>query len=608
MKKIMITIFLTFAVMTYSGVAKGQTYPNDLPGGKNYIDPLNVTISSNSLSLSESIKVLPNTTYTLTFPGEDPLNRSEYVGISGVLDYLDDSPFNIDSCILNSEFVSCTFTTAINESLISIFIQVPDMERYYNLHGTENFQLEVGEVGTAYEPYVVPLIDSTNPIFSGSGGFITSYQEATPLYDIIGSHIFAYDEIDGDLTNKIIIESDEYTNNEQILGQYSCLLSVEDLSGNKTYFNLIIMVKDEIAPYFEGSSSIYVDVENQMALSEIISDYVIFKDDYDLFPNYTVLSETYTGNMEFVGTYSFEMKIEDDSGNFATRQYIVYVEDRTSPIITSSLEIVQNVDYADNIGNILGDLVIIDNYDFLPSVSIVDDDYTLNKSSVGLYFVQVIVSDFSGNTTEYTIQISVIDNGTPVINGPDTIQFSYEINYTLEQIIEMFSVSDNYDSLTNENLVIINDTYTNRSSTIGSYFIEFELVDNSGNVTTKIIQLIVVDDISPIIFVDEYIVVVESGSSFSKYDAYKLLVSNFELDEREYDIEVLIDEYTENSSVEGLYNYQVKFTDDEGYSYTKDFIIEVTNPVENDTNYVRVIASTGTIVGFTIFVFIKKRK
>lgn len=611
MKKIV--MILMFALV-FSGVSivSAETYSDSLPGGKNYINPDNVETDTNIFNSIESIKVLPNQMYTFTIPDQDLLGDIDYVYLAGETTYIS---YDMDTilepgygCIVDNGVISCTFTTSSLETSVDIIVNASQIGLFYSYYGLENFQLEEGPIFTGYEQYVAPSVDLGEPEFSGSGGFITSYETVTLLDSIISNHIVAIDAVDGDLSEFILVETDEYTGNEQIIGSYDVLLSVTDSSNNKAFFSLTIIVKDEINPYFTGDTIIPVDVEAGMLVDDVISTYISYGDDYNNDVVLEKLSDLYTGNESILGDYAIELRVTDQSGNEVIKQFTIQVTDYLAPNVTSTLMFNKNIDDSVSLSDILDDLVVTDNYDQSPTVVVTTNGYTGNEFTVGTYFVDIAVKDFSNNQKEYTLQINVFDSTSPVISGPSNLSFSYENLLTLPEVLAQYTVSDNSDILSMDNAVIVSDTYSNKTSMVGEYEIIFEIEDVYGNSTQKTVSIVVFDDVVPLIYVDEYIVVLDLGSSFDSTDAMRLLINNHELDRDNYNMDVLVNEYEGNEDIPGLYDYKVQFVNKSGEIVTKDFVIEVTDGEVNEPNYIRAAITTSIIVGFSIFVFVKTKK
>ena len=430
MKKVF-SVMMLFIIVINSTTVSAQTFSNYLPGGKNYLNPDNVDVVDNVFQTRESIRVKPNQEYTLSFPGRDMIGGSVSILVEGISTYIDENPIGT-LCVEVDDFVQCTFTTSSTEEAIDISISSEMMGLYFEHYGVEEFQLEEGNVKTIYEPYVAPYTDSSSPEFQGTGAYITSCDTVILIDEIISSHIVAYDEIEGDLSDQILIVSDAYTGHETTVGDYLVELSVSDSSGNTSYFDLYVMVKDEVAPS---------------------------------------------------------------------------------------------------------------------------------------------------------------------LNGPLDITTSYTEIVTIESIIAMFTVSDNYDTLSNDDIILVRDTYSGNSEIPGNYLVEFRVSDSSGNTTNHQVDITVIDDVAPIIYIDQYIVVVDVGSTFGIGDMIKMIRLSEGIESNEYDITVLEDEYTGNEMVEGEYLYKVRLNNEQGEELIREFKINVTGETKINDYSTQIVYS---IIGVTI--------
>jgi len=209
MKKIG-ALLITFLLAIHVATVSAEVFSNELPGGKNYINPENIIVQGEQMITIENIFVKSDQSYTLSFPNRDMLGEDIYVLIEGEETYIEEYP--IDTiCSEEYNMISCTFTTTPTETSIAFEIQGELIELFYSYYDFENFQLEEGTIRTEYEEYISPYNDSLGPEFSGSGAFITSYNSALSIQEIVSSHIVAYDEIDGDVSDQITLLSDAYT-------------------------------------------------------------------------------------------------------------------------------------------------------------------------------------------------------------------------------------------------------------------------------------------------------------------------------------------------------------------------------------------------------------
>ena len=91
--------------------------------------------------------------------------------------------------------------------------------------------------------------DTTAPEFDGQFAFNVNSNNVYTLEQLL-EYISAYDNEDGDVTDKIVVEYDEYSDNLDKIGKYTVTLSVTDKSGNKATQNIVINVVDKVSPIF----------------------------------------------------------------------------------------------------------------------------------------------------------------------------------------------------------------------------------------------------------------------------------------------------------------------------------------------------------------------
>ena len=112
-------------------------------------------------------------------------------------------------------------------------------------------------------------------------------------------------------------------------------------------------------------------------------------------------------------------------------------------------------------------------------------------------------------------------------------------------------------------------------------------------------------------YVDNYVVTVDSKSTFSPDDAISLLINSEELKEASYTVRTLFDGYSGNETNEGSYIYLLEFTNDLGESFEKEFVVNVIDNNENnfDKNLVlRNVIVYSISIGIFTYVVFKNRK
>ena len=609
-KKIGITLLLILTFVFTS--VSATTFTNQLPGGKNYIDTNNLVIGENTLSTVNEFKVKENTVYTFSMPGFDMITGELSIGIFGNEVYLEGYVEYNPECIMELQETTCTFETAVGESYLNIVINSLDIESFIYYYGISGFQLEEGSVYTYYEDYIPPLEDTIEPAFSGIGAYIKSYANYESILSIINNHIIVVDEVDGDITSSIVIISDLYTGNEQIVGEYLVELSASDSSGNTAHFSLSILVKDEIDPIITGPTDIDISISEITNINEIITNYFTVSDDYGT-ATINILVDNYTVNNDLLGIYLVKIEAVDEFLNSVSLEFNVSLVDIDSPVVTSVLNVDSYLSNPLDLTGVLDTIVISDNYDDMsnPNIIVISNQFNGNESIPGTYTISFEVSDGQGNTLNEDIVVTVIDDVAPAISGPITYQGSYEEELLASDFLNMLNVSDNSDSLSLIDMYIIEDTYSNRSSITGSYLITFGVIDSNNNEITHSISITLFDDIAPIIYIDDYIVTVDMESTFTTDDALTLLINSNELTEGSYTVKKLFDGYTGNELNEGTYVYLLEFTNNSGESFQKEFLVKVIDTDDSlidEDLFIRNIIVYSFSIAFFGYVVYKNKK
>ena len=133
--------------------------------------------------------------------------------------------------------------------------------------------------------------------------------------------------------------------------------------------------------------------------------------------------------------------------------------------------------------------------DLTSSIYLMNDNYTTNKHVKGTYNIEFGVSDAAGNISSIIVKVTVGDTTKPVITGNSTkVQTSYTQTWNVATFKSTLVASDNYDTMTNANIVLDSDGYTTNKTILGTYNVVFSLTDASGNKTTFTKQVEVIDD------------------------------------------------------------------------------------------------------------------
>ena len=318
----------------------------------------------------------------------------------------------------------------------------------------------------------------------------------------------------------------------------------------------------------------------------------IFYDDGDdqwYYYTFTTYSEVNYLGIEFdnfgdyfttEGFYGFQL----EEGNQFTG-YEAYIEgtiiDTTAPYFQSSGLVISYVDSPITVSEIQSGLTAYDEVDgdLSSEIVLVSDGYTSNNDTLGSYNVVFEVSDTSGNTTQITINVEVVDVLKPVFSDIGTIQAVYPNTYTTTDILNMLSASDNYDGDISSQIVLVNDNYTANASVVGIYEMEFSVTDSSGNTANYIQEIEVVDNEGPIISGTTSIVI-GYDSIITPDDVASNLDFNDNYDDKEsLDLVLVSDDYTEHSNFLGNYTMVFSVTDSSNNETLQTVNIQVVDEI-----------------------------
>ncbi|HQN74926.1 MAG TPA: Ig-like domain repeat protein [Bacillota bacterium] len=507
MKKNILLVFLSLIVVTIFTVQVSAYSPHYLPGGKNYISSDNIIKVDETISTINPFLVKPYTDYTFSvyrdyFDGRDFLGSIYFYDNE---DYL--SEINYDNLTMISEgnYLYLTFKTPAEANYLAF--EFRDNGTFVS--GTEliNVQLEEGTVMTAYEPYIQgTIIDTSSPYFIGSGTIISYFDQPITVAEIQNS-LTAYDDIDGDLTSRIVIKSDNYSDNMQTLGSYTVVFEVADNSANTTEITINIEVVDVLAPVFSEVGVIQAVYPN-VYTPEDIRLMMTASDNYDgdVSTNITLVTDNYSLNANVVGTYTMEFTVTDSSGNSVNRTQEIQVIDNEGPVISGTDNISVGYDQTLTVSAVKAGLSAVDNYDESSELEIIleSDNYTENKNTLGNYSMRFSVTDSSGNKTTKTLTVNVIDAVGPIVYlNSSIIQVYADTVLSLSDFAKLLVKTNELDKEQDYFITIRYDSYSNFSTKPGTYHMYLDFMDGYGNTIAKDFQINVIDKSFDFLYIHE---------------------------------------------------------------------------------------------------------
>jgi hypothetical protein len=336
--------------------------------------------------------------------------------------------------------------------------------------------------------YVVK--DQTAPVITLNGNDTVRIEVYSP-YNEDGAK--ANDNKDGNITNAIVIDG---AVNTSVLGTYILTYKVNDISGNASSKNRVVIVGDSEKPVINNTDA---DVNNEVKV-QILS---IFIDRTRVTDNYDNMEQkldatngpgTIDGvDTRFQGTYQMVYNAMDISGNKAdTKTYKYIVDDYVGPTIT--LNTLDTIVWPVNKAYVPVQASISDNYYNISEVSLTKTS-NVNPFKLGIYSDVYTATDGSGNVTIRNRWVRVVDDVAPIINGSS-------MNVGLFSNIdasEGLTFTDNYDAPTSlrPRLVVLSNNLNTYAE--GLYSVTFQVSDLSGNLSAPYERLIWVNRMFPTI-------------------------------------------------------------------------------------------------------------
>jgi prepilin-type N-terminal cleavage/methylation domain-containing protein len=312
----------------------------------------------------------------------------------------------------------------------------------------------------------------------------------------------ATDDVDGNITNNIIVTSTVNPNKE---GTYYVTYTVSDRSNNKMSSTRTVNVIDNEKPTIvfgtNGNSTYLKTASSTITATDqygtIDSNSLKFLwNTSTTVPKETDFFNVYTNNTAVNldalvnGSYYLWAMAKDNSGNIAIERTNVFNLDNTKPVIVingdNQITINRGTTYSD-----LG-ATVTDNIDTTLTVIVTG---TVNPNAVGTYTITYNATDSSGNIADSVVRtINVIDANAPIITVLGTNPISITAGTTY--IDAGATALDDVDGDISSNITVTSNVNPNMS---GSYIVTYTVKDTSNNSATATRTVNVIDNVAPTI-------------------------------------------------------------------------------------------------------------
>ena len=330
------------------------------------------------------------------------------------------------------------------------------------------------------------IIDGKRPVISGQEVFVTNVDDAKPI-SFFMQYFSAYDETDGDVSDSIIVKTDNYTQNKSVLGTHKVVIAAYDNSGNEAIADIYITVVDITKPVINGNTSIVSIGYGETYNIETFRLSLTVTDNYDTIANSKIIIKTdgYTANKTQLGTYSIIFEVKDNSNNIGTFEKKVKVIDNVKPSFSGPTTIATSNNTILTESDVRAQLTAHDAIDgnISNKITVVEDNYTGKGNKVGSYTITYSVKDNAGNTATHSVTIIRADKIPPVIWIQDgvSIKTTPETPLTFEQIISILQATGQVEVTSQTNFTIEDENYFGNEEEPGVYYMNVEARSLNGN-------------------------------------------------------------------------------------------------------------------------------
>jgi uncharacterized repeat protein (TIGR02543 family) len=358
---------------------------------------------------------------------------------------------------------------------------------------------------------------------------------------------------------------------------------------------------DNLEPIITGSTLI-VSLENPLPESAL-RDEITALDDVDGDITYLLtyeggtyeparLADTLVPGTQYTILYS----VEDSSGNVAEATILVEVYDITAPtfgITNTTVEVSYDEEF--NIDQFKSSLLATDNYTILVTITVVADTYSANMTTLGDFIVTYEAEDEFGNTSTITIDVVVVDEVPPVVTGSFSFDTPVNRKTDLSLFLQQVIATDEKEGDVTSSIQVIEDNYTAATS-VGSYTVLLRYSDLSGNTVDQVITITLKDNMPPILFVTENLLIaIDELDTLTLEQIISIITQSGNLT----GYTVLANTYTGNENTQGTYLVTIQGTDTEGATVMYSTSIFVTS-AELSTWIVSFMTNGGSVLSEVI--------
>ena len=330
----------------------------------------------------------------------------------------------------------------------------------------------------------LPGLENKAPVINGGEtAYVTNVDDPLTV-DEIKATLQAYDNEDGDISSKIVVDSDNYSANKNKVGTHTIVFSVTDTAGNKSILTVSVYVTDTQAATITGPTSYNADEKTKTSIDSLKA-LLTFTDNYYETSRLTITveSDNYSSNYNKLGTYAVTFKCVDPSGNISRHTINVKVNDTTNPVFSGPTSIIKNQSVNMTLADITAQISASDNGDGVVTSKIVvkEDNFTGCGNKAGSYTIVYQVTDTAGNSATHTVTVQVKDNIPPVWYVPNyCIKVSQLESLTRDDIVEILVASGQIAGSSEKSINFTTNEYEGNEDIPGMYAVGLQVKSSDG--------------------------------------------------------------------------------------------------------------------------------
>ena len=332
---------------------------------------------------------------------------------------------------------------------------------------------------TGITQFTVDVVDTTPPTIALPANIVVEATSGNGAYVVV-PQATATDPLDPNPT-----VAEDQSSGIFPLGVTTLNVTATDAAGNVSQGSFTITVQDTTPPVIAVPANLVVEA-NTTGGAVVGLPQVTATDAVD--PN-PIISEDQSSGFFPLGTTTVNITATDFSGNQSSSSYTVTVQDTTPPTINTPASLVVEANTIGGAQVTLSQATATDICDPNPRVT---EDHTSGFFPLGTTTVNVMAADASGNESQSSFTVTVVDTTPPVLSLPANL--TVEANTTGGALVTL-------PTATAVDICDPNPTVTQDQSSgffpLGTTTVDVTATDASGNAATGAYTVTVVDTTPP---------------------------------------------------------------------------------------------------------------